>query len=67
MNDEEVGNITKSEGGEKISTSKKGKKIEGVLMRLQDIEKKRKVMLSRKNLKGTNIFDDSLTKTERKI
>lgn len=51
-----------------MGTSKKGKKIEGVLMRLQDVEKKREVMLSRKNLKGTNIFfDDSLTKTERKI
>lgn len=51
-----------------MGTSKKGKKIEGVLMRLQDIEKKREVMLSRKNLKGTNIFfDDCLTKTKRKI
>lgn len=32
------------------------------------METKREVMLSRKNLKGTNIFfDDNLTKTERKI
>lgn len=67
---EKLGVKQKVEAAEKrrMGTNKEGKKIEGVLVKLQDVEKKREVMVNRKNLKGTNIFiDDDLTKKEREI
>lgn len=51
-----------------LGTNKQGKKIEGLLIRVQDLEKKKEIMINRKNLKGTNMFiDDDLTKKEREI
>lgn len=67
---EKLGTVQTIKKAEKLvlDTNKRGKRIEGVLIRMQDLEKKREIMINRKNLKGTNIFiDDDLTKKEREI